>query len=51
MNVVRSATPGIDSRIFVRSRSYTWRVPGRWFDIGSKETLEEANVIFAKFVK
>ncbi|MEJ0000365.1 MAG: sugar phosphate nucleotidyltransferase [Verrucomicrobiota bacterium] len=20
----------------------TWRVPGRWFDIGSKETLEEA---------
>ena len=26
----------------------TWRVPGRWFDIGSKETLEEANRIFAK---
>jgi len=24
-------------------------VPGLWFDIGSKETLEEANKIFAKF--
>ena len=22
---------------------YTWRVPGRWYDIGSKESLEEAN--------
>jgi glucose-1-phosphate thymidylyltransferase len=27
---------------------YTWRVPGIWFDIGSNETLEEANRIFAK---
>jgi len=27
---------------------YTWTVPGLWFDIGSKETLEEANQIFAK---
>ena len=26
----------------------TWRVPGRWFDIGSKETLEEADRIFRK---
>jgi len=26
----------------------TWRVPGRWFDIGSKETLEEADRIFGK---
>jgi glucose-1-phosphate thymidylyltransferase len=26
---------------------YTWKVPGLWFDIGSKETLEEANRIFA----
>ena len=24
----------------------TWTVPGRWFDIGSKETLEEADQIF-----
>jgi glucose-1-phosphate thymidylyltransferase len=25
---------------------YTWRVPGKWFDIGSKETLEEVNRYF-----
>jgi NDP-sugar pyrophosphorylase family protein len=25
-------------------------VGGTWFDIGSKETLEEANRIFQKFV-
>jgi glucose-1-phosphate thymidylyltransferase len=29
----------------------TWQVPGTWFDVGSKETLEEANRIFAKFAK
>jgi len=29
----------------------TWEVPGTWFDIGSKETLEEANEAFKKFVK
>lgn len=27
---------------------YTWQVPGLWYDIGSKETLEEANRIFAQ---
>ncbi len=27
---------------------YTWVIPGLWFDIGSKESLEEANRIFAK---
>jgi glucose-1-phosphate thymidylyltransferase len=27
---------------------YTWRVPGIWFDIGSKESLEEAGRIFSK---
>lgn len=26
----------------------TWTVPGVWYDIGSKETLEEANRIFQK---
>ena len=26
---------------------YTWQVPGRWYDIGSKETLEEANRAFS----
>ena len=28
---------------------FTWTVPGLWFDIGAKETLEEANRIFARF--
>ena len=27
----------------------TWQVPGTWFDVGSKETLEEANRLFVKF--
>lgn len=27
----------------------TWTVPGIWFDIGSKETLVEANEVFGKF--
>ena len=35
--------------LYPRTPVYTWRVPGIWFDIGSKETLEEANKIFAKF--
>src|SRR3954471_10730267 len=26
---------------------YAWTVPGLWFDIGSKESLEEANRVFA----
>jgi glucose-1-phosphate thymidylyltransferase len=34
--------------LYPRTPFYTWRVPGLWFDIGSKETLEEANQIFAK---
>jgi len=34
--------------LYPRTAVYTWRVPGIWFDIGSKETLEEANRIFAK---
>src|SRR5215472_11969015 len=33
--------------LYPRTAVYTWRVPGLWFDIGSKETLEEANQIFA----
>lgn len=28
---------------------YTWPVPGVWFDIGSKEALEEAGRVFAKW--
>jgi glucose-1-phosphate thymidylyltransferase len=27
---------------------YVWRVPGIWYDVGSKETLAEANRIFAR---
>jgi len=34
--------------LYPRTPFYTWTVPGLWFDIGSKETLEEANKIFAK---
>jgi glucose-1-phosphate thymidylyltransferase len=33
--------------LYPRRNVYTWTVPGLWFDIGSKETLEEANRIFA----
>jgi glucose-1-phosphate thymidylyltransferase len=33
--------------LYPRLPVYTWKVPGLWFDIGSKETLEEANRIFA----
>ena len=28
---------------------YTYPIPGTWFDIGSKETLDEANRIFEEF--
>ena len=34
--------------LYPRVPVYTWQVPGLWFDIGSRETLEEANRIFAK---
>ena len=34
--------------MYLRLPFYTWRVPGVWYDIGSKETLEEANRIFAQ---
>ena len=34
--------------LYPRVPVYTWKVPGLWYDIGSKETLEEANQIFAK---
>jgi glucose-1-phosphate thymidylyltransferase len=33
--------------MYRRTPFYTWKVPGIWFDIGSKENLEEANRIFA----
>ncbi|HEY5838484.1 MAG TPA: sugar phosphate nucleotidyltransferase, partial [Pyrinomonadaceae bacterium] len=34
--------------LYPRTPVYVWRVPGIWFDIGSKETLEEANLVFAR---
>ena len=34
--------------LYPRVPVLTWKVPGTWFDIGSKETLEEANRIFAR---
>jgi len=34
--------------LYPRTPVYTWRVPGIWYDIGSKEALEEANRVFAK---
>ncbi len=34
--------------MYQRTPFYTWKVPGIWYDIGSKETLEEANRIFAR---
>ena len=34
--------------LYTRTPVYTWRVPGIWFDIGSKDALEEANRVFSK---
>jgi len=34
--------------MYPRTPVYTWRVPGVWFDIGSKASLEEANRIFSQ---
>ncbi len=33
--------------LYPREPVYTWNVPGLWYDIGSKETLEEANRVFS----
>ena len=32
--------------LYPRTPVHTWTLPGLWYDIGSKETLEEANRIF-----
>lgn len=34
--------------LFSRVCMYTWAVPGKWFDIGSPETLAEADAAFLK---
>lgn len=33
--------------LYPRTPFFVWRVPGIWFDVGSKETLEEANRMFS----
>jgi glucose-1-phosphate thymidylyltransferase len=35
--------------LYQRTPVKTYQIKGTWFDIGSKETLEEANEIFAEF--
>jgi glucose-1-phosphate thymidylyltransferase len=37
--------------MYPRVPFYTWNVPGIWFDVGSKETLEEANQVFSELNK
>jgi len=34
--------------LYPRVDVYTWRVPGRWYDIGSAETLREADDVFSR---
>ena len=34
--------------MYARTPFYTWRVPGTWYDIGSKETLAEADEVFSR---
>jgi glucose-1-phosphate thymidylyltransferase len=34
--------------LYPRVPFYVWQVPGIWFDVGSIETLEEANRVFSK---
>jgi glucose-1-phosphate thymidylyltransferase len=33
--------------LYPRTDVYAWRVPGRWYDVGSQETLAEADRAFA----
>ena len=34
--------------MYTRTPFYVWKVPGIWYDVGSKETLEEANKVFSE---
>ena len=34
--------------LYPRTAVYAWRVPGRWYDVGSKETLAEADEAFTR---
>ena len=35
--------------LYPQTPVHAWSVPGTWFDVGSKENLEEANHVFAQF--
>jgi glucose-1-phosphate thymidylyltransferase len=37
--------------LYTRKPVKTYQITGTWFDIGSKETLEEANQLFQQFVR
>jgi glucose-1-phosphate thymidylyltransferase len=37
--------------MYQRTPFYTWKVPGLWFDVGSKETLEEAHRVIQNLKK
>jgi len=37
--------------LYTRKRVKTYQIKGTWFDIGSKETLEEANELFQQFTR
>lgn len=34
--------------LYSRTPVYTWQIPGEWYDIGSAETLREADAIFSQ---
>lgn len=34
--------------LYPRTAVYTWKIPGEWYDIGSAETLQEADRIFSQ---
>jgi len=34
--------------LYPRAPFYVWKVPGIWYDVGSKETLEEANRVYSR---
>jgi glucose-1-phosphate thymidylyltransferase len=37
--------------MYKRTPFYTWKVPGLWYDVGSPETLQEANEVFSNVVR
>jgi glucose-1-phosphate thymidylyltransferase len=37
--------------MYPRVPFYTWKIPGLWYDVGSIETLEEANRVFSELRK